>query len=335
MVAISLYKGNLHRASEAPRRWVMPTPKISIKDFRVLLRRRSRALSRLHTPPDAVTAPTTTTTTTTTTNNNNPNPNLKTDSKSKPEDEVPFLVPVKEVNEEDVPAENGKFSEKLVDSSDVVVESKLEVLVNDEKLETPVNPPCVETSNKEDATDKEKRKKEIEDKLQILNMKKHGLVQLLKQILSAEEELKRRSMQGMAVRSSLPLQVDTANDTGSMTRLNTPRMGSDGNPIGEIDGEGGDDASNQNVLSRNLLRMSSTSPSSDSQLRKTPYNVVPLSSRSVGVTVSPSRFAPPGQQGQPSNLPPMSLSGTNFVASSPSPVASGGTSVFRDKFSSP
>lgn len=94
------------------------------------------------------------------------------------------------------------------------------------------------------------------------------------QILNAEEELKRRSMQGVAVRSSLPLQVDTTNDTGSMTKLNTPRMGSDGKPIGEVDGDGGDDAANQNALSRNLLRMSSTSPSSDSQLRKTPHNVV-------------------------------------------------------------
>lgn len=227
-----------------------------------------------------------------------------------------------------------KLPEKLVDSSAVVVEPKVEVLENDQKLEVPVNPSGLETSNKEDAPDKQK-KKEIEDKLQVLNMKKHGLVQLLKQILNAEEELKKRSMQGMAVRPSLPLQVDTTNDTGSMTKLNTPRMGSDGNPIGEVDGDGGDDASNQNTLSRNLLRMSSSSPSSDSQLRKTPYNVVPLSSRSVGVTVSPSRFAPPGQQGQPSNLPLMSLSGTNFVASSPSPVASGGTSAFRDRFSSP
>nr|XP_009757110.1 PREDICTED: uncharacterized protein LOC104210016 isoform X2 [Nicotiana sylvestris] len=294
MVALSLYKGNLHRVPEAPRRWLLPTPKISLKDFRILLRRRSRALSRLlttTTPPDAVTAAATTTTTTY-------NPNPKTESNSNPHDEVPALVPVKAEKEEEVQGDNGKLSEQLINASDVVVDPKLEVFENGEKLEVPVNPSRFE-------------------------------------ILNAEEELKRRSMQGMAVRSSLPLQVDTTNDSGSMTRLNTPRMGSDGNLIGEMDGEGGDDASNQNMLSRNLLRMSSTSPSSESQLRKTPYNVVPLSSRSFGVTGSPSRFAPPGQQGQPSNLPPMSLSGTNLVASSPSPAASGGTSVFRDRFSSP
>lgn len=332
MVALSLYKGNLHRVPETPRRWLMPTPKISLKDFRVLLRRRSRALARLPTPPSTSTAAPTATATTS-------NPKTDSKSKSKPEDDNVLLVSVlvKTEKEEDVRVDDVKLAEKLVISSDDKVVPKVEVVENDQKkLEFPVNPPlsAVETSNKEDATDKQKRK-EIEDKLQILNMKKHGLVQLLKQILNAEEELKRRNVQGVAVRSSLPLHVDTTNDSGSMTKLNTPRMGSDGNPIGEVDGDGGDDASNQNTISRNLLRTSSTSPSSDSQPRKTPYNVVPLSSRSVGVTVSPSRFAPPGQQGQPSNLPPMSLSGTNFAASSPSPVASGGTSAFRDRFASP
>jgi len=47
MVAISLYRGNLHRVPEVPRRWPMPAPKISLKDFKCLLARRSKALSRL------------------------------------------------------------------------------------------------------------------------------------------------------------------------------------------------------------------------------------------------------------------------------------------------
>ena len=46
MVAISLYRGNLHRAPDVPRRWLMPNPKISLKDFKSLLARRSKALSR-------------------------------------------------------------------------------------------------------------------------------------------------------------------------------------------------------------------------------------------------------------------------------------------------
>lgn len=62
------------------------------------------------------------------------------------------------------------------------------------------------------------------------------------------------------------------------------------------------------------------------------YMQVPHSTRpSLGATgSSPSRFAPLGHQGLPANLPTVSASGTNFVASSPSPAASGGTSTFRD-----
>lgn len=50
MVAISLYRGNLHRVPDVPRRWLMPNPKISIKNFKSLLDRRSKALSRHHHP---------------------------------------------------------------------------------------------------------------------------------------------------------------------------------------------------------------------------------------------------------------------------------------------
>ena len=61
MVEISLYRGNLHRVPDVPRLWLLPTPKISLKDFRILLNLRSRALSRLHSS--------------TTSSNPNPNPN--------------------------------------------------------------------------------------------------------------------------------------------------------------------------------------------------------------------------------------------------------------------
>lgn len=49
MVAISLYKGNLHKVADVPHRWPRPTPKISLKEFKILLHRRARALSRLGT----------------------------------------------------------------------------------------------------------------------------------------------------------------------------------------------------------------------------------------------------------------------------------------------
>lgn len=66
MVAISLYKGNLHKVPDVPHRWPRPTPKISLKDFKILLRRRARALSRVGTSASDVAADVATT--------SNPNP---------------------------------------------------------------------------------------------------------------------------------------------------------------------------------------------------------------------------------------------------------------------
>lgn len=140
---------------------------------------------------------------------------------------------------------------------------------------------------------KEKRKKEIEEKLETLNAKKHNLVQALKQVsfvfilflcydenflelivglwqlLNAEEELKRRNCtQGMVIRPTGPLQVDVTSESGLMARQTTPRTGSEANLVGDTEGAEAEDASNQNAHSRHMLRMSSMSPSSESPLRR-------------------------------------------------------------------
>ncbi|XBH53949.1 hypothetical protein VPH35_076343 [Triticum aestivum] len=48
MVAISMYRGNLHRGGDdAARRWPVPPPTLSASQFRRLLHRRSLAVSRL------------------------------------------------------------------------------------------------------------------------------------------------------------------------------------------------------------------------------------------------------------------------------------------------
>lgn len=47
MVAIALYRGNLHRVPNTPRRWPPPPRTLSAAQFKALLRRRSHALSRL------------------------------------------------------------------------------------------------------------------------------------------------------------------------------------------------------------------------------------------------------------------------------------------------
>lgn len=45
MVAMSVYRGKLHKVPDVPRKWVIPTPSISPKQFKLLLRRRSKALA--------------------------------------------------------------------------------------------------------------------------------------------------------------------------------------------------------------------------------------------------------------------------------------------------
>lgn len=315
MVAISLYRGNLHRAPDVPRRWLMPNPKISLKDFKTLLARRSKALSKTTTTKN--TSPKST--------SSNPNPNSG---------EGPSTTTVQQQQQ---------FKEleivdlkKPLDASDSLIDSKNDVL---EKPSDGVAAMDDKTTNPATAN-AEKRTKEVEDKLQLLNARKHNLVLVLKQILNAEEELKRRNsqqqQQAIAMRGgpSVLLQADGTNDNGSVSR----RLGPEGTFVGDVDGGDADDSANNNLQHDRLVpRTSSMSPSSESPLRKTPnaqQNMVSYPARaSLGATGSPSRFALYGQQGNPVNLPPsVSVSGTGYIASSPSPspAASGGTSVFRD-----
>ncbi|KAF5459809.1 hypothetical protein F2P56_019725, partial [Juglans regia] len=351
MGAISLYRGNLHRVPDVPRRWLMPTPKISLGVFKSLLQRRSKALSRLHSS--------------TTTANANPNPNPNPISEQKQQSEClkeneSSIEPKLEAKSPCYCGEGPSGEEKhqkdqkesdgggdfpvKVDAADALPEKGSGAVdggANEKALPVQTKladlaTPNLEVTNKVDLLNgREKRKREVEDKLQSLNAKKHNLVQALKQILNAEEELKRRnSMQGMTIRPSVPLQVDAANDTGSLTRQPTPRTGSETNLGGDMEGGEADDPLNHNTHPRHTFRMSSMSPSSESPLRRpasNQHNMVSHPSRpSFGVTGSPSRFAPTGHPGNPANLPTLSVSGTNYMASSPSPAASGGTSTFRD-----
>lgn len=325
MVAISLYRGNLHRIpGDVARRWLMPTPSISIKDFRSLLCRRSKALSLL---PSASSLSTATITVV-----SNPKPNLNLNPPPNNNNlRLENLCPKPSFDVEinmDQPL-------LLVDEDDKTLPQKKDKEKAKADKAAPLTPALKDNDKKiVDAIDeKGKRKREVEEKLHILNEKKHNLVQALKQILNAEEELKRRSSM-QAGRPPLPLQVDASNDSGSMTRHATPRAGSEANVTVDMEGGEGDDAININPQCRPLLRMSSTSPSAESALRRQPYfqyNVAPHPSRAALVAAgSPWRFAPSCNQSHPSNLPTVSVSGTNYFASSPSPAASGGTSVFRD-----
>lgn len=78
-------------------------------------------------------------------------------------------------------------------------------------------------------------------------------------------------MQGTTARPAVPLQGDGNNDSVSMTRHVASRMGSDPNLSGEVEGGEIDALSNQNFHSRQISRMNSTSPSSESPIRRPPY----------------------------------------------------------------
>ncbi|XP_021761717.1 uncharacterized protein LOC110726547 [Chenopodium quinoa] len=276
MVAISLYRGNLHRLpSDVPRRWLMPTHGISIKDFRSLLCRRSKALSLLPSSSSSVVE------------NPNPNFNLNPVNSLPPPNQSDFKGVVNP-NLGHEPSSNVEV--RMSDAGDsaqldhppLLIDEDVKMLVEikenenekkeKEKESAPVvdNPNATTLEGDEKVDEKEKRKREVEEKLHILNEKKHNLVQALKQILSAEEELKRRSSM-QASRPPLPLQVDVSNDSGSMTRHATPRTGSEANLNVDMEGGEGDDAVNNNPQSRQLLCMSSTSPSAESALRRAPY----------------------------------------------------------------
>lgn len=90
MVAISLYRGNLHSVADVPRRWLMPTPKISPRDFKTLCHRRSKALCRLRS-----------------TTTSNPNSNHI--------EKAPIEPKLEAVEEEIVANNNGKEAEQAED----------------------------------------------------------------------------------------------------------------------------------------------------------------------------------------------------------------------------
>ncbi|KAJ0248404.1 hypothetical protein HA466_0155070 [Hirschfeldia incana] len=312
MVAISMYRGNLHKVPDVPRRWTMPDRNLSFKEFKSLLHRRKRALSRLI--PGS---------------NPNPTQNVKTELVT---DAIPSerpgssgkqkLVEVKreEVNGNQVrEEENGGIGGDRAGGSDGG-DRVMELVSNNETVNVPPHEEEAEAKEAAVPSEIEKEEKQVEERLQVLNAKKHNLVQVLKLILNAEEELKRRSSITQqqtgttASRPSLPLHVDVSNDAGHMEG-------------GETDGAGNH---NNNSQTPSVVRLCGASSSSESPLRKaaaafSQHNMAP----------HPSRWSPrvvgPTQPGNPSGAGvTVSASGTNYIASSPSPAGSGGTSVFRE-----
>ncbi|XP_057519799.1 uncharacterized protein LOC130800339 isoform X2 [Amaranthus tricolor] len=268
MVAISLYRGNLHKPPDKTRRWIMPRFSIPLKEFCALHCRRSKALSLL---PCSSVSPSPTPTSATPVANPNLNP-IKSDQSNQPKtkcEENPNSLLKPSTSKSVVHGDSNPLDQPpiLVDEGNKAPEEVTRKEVENIAIVDPIAP-AIEGNDKHD--EKEKRTKEVEEKLHVLNERKHNLVQLLKLILNAEEELKRQnSLQ--AGKPPLPLQVDASNDSGSMTRHATPRNGSEANLTVDMMDIVGDDALNTNPQPRQLLRMSSTSPSAESVLKKPPY----------------------------------------------------------------
>ncbi|XP_068643263.1 uncharacterized protein [Aristolochia californica] len=334
MVAISLYRGKLHRIPpDVPKRWLMPTRQISLRDFKLLIYKRAKALTRsaniiekekqeetvgqkdLNSQPNIGSSVVPDSATTAATANRiNYLSGERRGAAASTEEGPPEARETEGSITSQVEKTNSPHERTDQEAGDGAQSGSKDLSV--EKAAASLDSQLTEVKAGVDAaSNKDKRKREIEEKLQTLNERKHQLVQVLRQILKAEEELKKRS------------NIVTS---------------------GIRDIEGGESEDFGNTHTRHVQHMHSTSPSAASPLGRPSFsplqhNTVPYIGRAgyfnpgqaqsssnaiMNIMASPSRFAPP--QG-PGNLAILSVSGTHFVASSPSPAASGGTSTtFRD-----
>ncbi|KAG8062170.1 hypothetical protein GUJ93_ZPchr0003g18628 [Zizania palustris] len=354
MVSISMYRGNLHRAgADAERQWPSPRPTITAGRFRRLLRSRSLAFGRLDGATRAADSA------------NSASSSRLADGDAGEAEEVDQQMDDEEHQEEgegegeegdeQQPQQEGEedgpdeqqpeeAAEEQDDGAveDVDMDDAGEVVVGgDDAVDANGSGDTQEGQGESEGFDPnpegdldviEEKKRELNDKLNTLNKKKHDLVQMLKQILNAEEEIRMHSVQA-SLRTAVPQPSENAADGSSVSRQ-VPRMTVDVN-FSEVAVES-DAGSNQGTPGRPLHHVHSISPSTASFARSPfgslqhNYGHTPRSPATFS-TASPSRFAAAGHQGHPTGHPSISLPGTNFVASSPSPAASGGSSsVFRD-----
>ncbi|CAN6281827.1 unnamed protein product [Urochloa humidicola] len=357
MVAFSMYRGNLHiggrdSVAAAPRRWELPRPTLSPKQFRRLLRRRSLAIARLAGAQPRPGSP----------SSAGEDGGRGAAEEARDEEEADRVVELdgqqpqqqqqdeaeehhhhqqqqaEEGNrEEEQPQHQAEEEEQeegavedadMNDAGEVVVEGDGNGDAEEGQGESEGVDPNQEEVNCPDQINGKKRK--LNENLDVLNKKKHDLVQMLKQVLNAEEEIRRRSMQA-SLRAAMPQPSENTTDGSSVSRLG-PRMTVDVN-FGDVAGDS-DAGSNQGTPGRPLHHFHSISPSTASFVRSPFGSLQGHTPRSPATfsMASPSRFAASGHQGQPPVLlHSASLPGGNYVASSPSPAASGGSSsVFRD-----
>ncbi|KAM0889914.1 hypothetical protein ACQ4PT_027406 [Festuca glaucescens] len=291
MVAISMYRGNLHRAGDdAARQWQVPPPTLSASRFRRLLRSRSLAVSRLAGAPRP--------------NSPGSSPNSRLDEAAaeptreaeevdgdqqeeghdvqpqqlqhQQEEEGHDLQKQEveeegqdeqqqgeDVGEEDEQEEGAVEDVEMDDAGEVVVgggDASGNGDPEEGQGESEGFDPNPEVSYHDGV---EERKRELTDKLDTLSKKKHDLVQMLKQILNAEEEIRKRSAQASS-RAAMPQPSENAAD-GSFVPRQVPRMTVDVN-FSEFAGES-DAGSNQGTPGRPMHHVHNISPSTASFAR--------------------------------------------------------------------
>lgn len=383
MVVISFYRGNLHKVPDTPRRWPIPKPSISLRNFKILLDKRSEALKRLYvqdsTEQDEAEGM----------GDNDcakeddrclSDPKITEENKRKREQEcLDYDKEIKcpkttEVHQPDALAQmdcddpvapkNARDPKRASDCSepqasespkarksdaeemDVNSDKQDSGSVPEEKLPEATKPTQEVHKSSQLITDKLKRKMELEVKLKELTEEKHHLVQMLKHILSNEEEMKKRGQmaaQSSAMHVSVPFQGETTAD-GSHTRQ------AGRNCYGDLEEGELEDACTPSPHSRNLHHVLGAAGSvgsvlgrppnsSQQQIQSSQQTKVGLTgvghsphnpNPSQGLLASPSLLGAYGAHTQHAHLPPLSISGTQVAASSPSPAASSGTSILRD-----
>ncbi|XP_078149875.1 uncharacterized protein LOC144545163 isoform X2 [Carex rostrata] len=253
MVAIALYRGNLHRVPNTPRRWPPPSRSLSSSQFRSLLRRRSLALSRLSSPPPPPPSQ----------DDTEEDAKEKEDNHSVPKEEQQQQQK-QEVVEEEEEEEEGELADSDSTDNPSHLDPPLPVKKEEEVTITPLKAEA-------GLTDKEERKRELENKLEELNLKKHNLVQMLKQILNAEEEMKRRINPSTVARgSSGPVPSESGPDAPSASKPGPGRMSVEVNFGTDLGGES-DPGSTQSAHTRPFCQMQSPSPSGSS-LSRSPFD---------------------------------------------------------------
>lgn len=216
------HKGKMHRLKNAPpRQWVVPPRTLTVEQFRELTRRRDLKQN----------------------DNSKYGASIeenKEEGESKDPEEVSVFLDEKgkgsaaaDLDELQISNADGKVKISKasgVKESDVRTNDGNEKISNDDgkvnvSKASGVKQSDIRTNDGKGevvstwTAEKEQRRLEVARKLAAAQEKKHNLVQMLKMILNAEEEIKRGNVHPAAPNAWVPTQGETTADMGSASRL--------------------------------------------------------------------------------------------------------------------